>query len=798
MTSTSAPDRTWRIVAAGSWFGLAVAIARCGLVYAMDHYGRGLDEAMTRWRVLERVPWVLAWGLATGIVGAWLLGRAAGSQRVGLRSPSAVARIVIVAAAFLGVLSGWPFDDAYHVPGPGSTRGLATLAVLGSAAVVSAVLLAALVRAQRSSAHWIEPRASSAIALGLALTLGFAAHLLARSPGSSMVVEEVARSIALDSASWTVERARPSAPPHAASLTPSLAYEIDGGELPALVLPPPARVSFVVRDDEQGLRLHAAAGCDLGVARAFERQEDAREIVFRISIDGRPVFEHRRTPWRDEDPSSRAWARLGDGDGLDVAAGSRVTLETAFVGAEPSADIAAHAADVGFGDLVLERRVERPRTRASSAEPNIVLVVMDTLRADRTSLHGSARHTTPVLESLAARGTMFESAFATSSWTWPSTASILTGLEPGAHGVISDAESYLADEIDTLPEVLQREGFTTGAFACNPLVSRSRNFDAGFETFESTPDRFVMSEQILPTVLGWIDAHASTRFFLYLHLVDPHELHRSRDADRARFAGPRPADLAEHALHEYAERLLAGEAREPDGTWRPDLVVPESHARWLDGAYDAAVATGDHALGRVLAKLDELSLRENTVVVFTSDHGEEFLEHGHLQHGQSVHTELVHVPLVIAGPGFEAGRRVTEPVSNRHLAPTLARVGGSRLEVADAIDLRGTVESRPIFLATECGWWAGKRDVPSRAIRLDGFSFHWTPSAEDSARLFDLRADPGELVDIAARDVGLAASLRERLLRHEAEQNALRPRALRSGAGTRELLRATGYAGDER
>jgi len=798
MSSTRASSGTWRVLAAGLWIGLAVAIARLGLVYGMDRIGRALDEAMTRFRVLERVPWVLAWGLLTGIAGAWILQRVSSRDRGSSWSPTSIACIACVAAAFLAVLSGWPLDDAYHVPGPGSSRGLATLSVLGVTALVGAGMLARIVSADRSSESAIEPRTSVAISLGLASALGVGAHFLARSPGSSMVVEEVARSIVLDSASWSVELARPSAPPHAASLTPSFAYEIDGGELPALVMPPPARVSFVVREDEHGLRVHAAAGCDLAAARAFESAESAPIIVFRVSIDGRQVFEHRRTPWEGEEESARAWARLGDGQGLEVAAGSRVTLETTFEDVAPSDEVAARAGEVGFGGLVLERRSDRPRTRASSSEPNIVLVVMDTLRADRTSAYGYARRTTPALESLAARGTVFESAFSTSSWTWPSTASILTGLEPGAHGVISDAESYLADEIDTLPEVLQREGFTTGAFACNPLVSRSRNFDAGFETFESTPDRFVMSEQILPTVLGWIDAHASTRFFLYLHLVDPHELHRSRDADHARFAGPRPADLAEHALHEYAERLLAGEAREPDGTWRPDLVVPESHARWLDGAYDAAVATGDHALGRVLAKLDELSLRENTVVVFTSDHGEEFLEHGHLQHGQSVHTELVHVPLVIAGPGFEAGRRVTEPVSNRHLAPTLAQVGGSRLEVADAIDLRGTVESRPIFLATECGWWAGKRDVPSRAIRLDGFSFHWTPSAEDSARLFDLRADPGELVDIAARDVGLAASLRERLLRHEAEQNALRPRALRSGAGTRELLRATGYAGDER
>src|SRR5690606_17006767 len=113
-----------------------------------------------------------------------------------------------------------------------------------------------------------------------------------------------------------------------------------------------------------------------------------------------------------------------------------------------------------------------------------------------------------------------------------------------------------------------------------------------------------------------------------------------------------------------------------------------------------------------------------TLVVFTSDHGEEFLEHGHLQHGQSLHTELVHVPLVIAGPGVAAGIRAVDPVSNRHLAPTLARVGGARLSLPGAIDLIVAGEARPVYLATECGWWDGARDVPVRAIRADGWSLH--------------------------------------------------------------------------
>lgn len=764
--------RRW--IAAGLWSGIAVASARGAIVWVMDHEVRGLDAGATAARVADRAPWGIAWGLATGVTCAWIL-------RPGTRARPV--RVAAAAALFLAVLSGWPFDDAFHVVGPGSTRGALTLGALAAAAFAGALLLAWCLAVKSFVAETLQRPSAVLIGLGAAVALPALAQTFARDATGPIVAREVARDLAVDASAWTVESARTDAPPHARSLTPSLDNRLDGGELPALVMSPPCRVTFTAGPDEAGLRFHAAAGCDFSVPRAFADARAAPRITWRVRVGERVVLESWRKPFATEDESARAWARLGAGDGVVLAAGDRVTLETEVEGGGGA------ALAVGFGGLTLERHVERARTRASAAEPNVVLVVMDTLRADRTSAHGYARATTPALESLAARGTLFEQAFATSSWTWPSTASLLTGREPAAHGVVSDAECWLADELETLPEVLQARGFTTAAFACNPLVAPSRNFDAGFETFEHAPGRFLTSDQVMPDVLGWLDAHAGARFFLYLHLVDPHELHRARREDLARFAGPRPADLSEHGLHEHAQRLLAG---------APASSVPEAHARWLSDAYDAGVASGDHALSQVLAKLDALSLRETTLVVFTSDHGEELLEHGHLQHGQSVHTELVHVPLVLAGPGVGSGARVAAPVSNRHLAATLARAGGARIGADDALDLRGAVVPQPVFLATECGWWNGARDVAVRALRDDGWSLHCRPDVAGGERLYDLRADPGELADVAAAHPDRVRAMRARIDEHERAQSALRPRAVRAGAGTRELLRATGYAGDDR
>ncbi len=768
---------------------MALAVVRLGLVYAMDHIGRGLDDAMTRWRVGERVPWVLAWALMTGWVGAWML-RAP-------HSATRTMRVLVVAAAVGAVLAGWPFDDAFHIPGPGSMRGSVTLALIAVAALGIALGIA-FVSARAAHTERRARVVSLATALVVCLAAGLAARHANADPGETMTVRVVERDLTGDVGAWTVERARDSAPPRSGSLTASLDVRSDGGEQPALVMPPPCRVVHVVQPDEVGLRLRAAAGCDTAVPSAFATRAAVPTIVFRISIGDRVVLEHRRTPWSGEETAAAVWARLGDGDGVAVHPGDRVTLETDFEGGEPDAAALQATTEVGFGGLALERHDERPRTRATQDAPNIVLVVMDTLRADRTSLHGYARPTTPVLDALAARGMTFENACATSSWTWPSTTSILTGLEPAAHGVISDERCYLADEIETLPEVLQRAGYTTGAFACNPLIAPSRNFASGFEKFEYTAEHFLTSEQVMPSILGWLDAHASVRFFLYLHLVDPHELHRSRATDRARFAGPKPEDLSEHALHEYSERLLAGEGRAADGSWDPRLVVSPEHLRWLSDAYDAAVATGDHALGCVLDRIDALSLRDDTIVLFTSDHGEELLEHGLLQHGQALHTELVHVPLVLAGPGVASGVRVAEPVSNRHVAATLARIGGARIGGIADVDLRHAIAPAPLFLATDSGWWNGSTDVSVRALREDGWSLHCCLDVDGPARLYDIARDPGELTDLAPVHPDRAAAMRARIVAHERELTTLRPRAVRAGSGTRELLRATGYAGDDR
>ncbi len=776
-------------MAAGVWAGIVLAAARCVVVYAMDHVVRGHDVDLTRWRVLHSVPWVLTWSLLIGLACAWLLHKASTSRT------ARTTMTLLCAALMLALLAGWPFDDAYHRPGTGSSRGLAALAALCVAALVGAFALRSAVKRPL-----FATRLALVSSICIAMLVPVAAHVWELRPDSSMTVRNVVHDLCNDVAAWTVEASDPAAPVSSGTITPDFDFHRDVGEMPALLMPPPCRVSLVVPSGFGPLHLVGAAGCDLETAQSSADAAHAPHIVFRVDVDGRQVFEHQRSPWKDEPPSARTWSRFGGGDGIEVAPGARVTLS---VEVEGGSDAQAHdsaAKGIGFGGLALVRQVEMQRTRATMQEPNIVLVVVDTLRADRTTIGGYSRPTTPALERLAARGIVYENACSAASWTWPSTASILTGLDPSEHGVVSDSSCYLPEEVTTLAEALQKNGWTTAAFSANPLIAPSRNFGQGFETFGLSPGAFMTSEQLVPDALAWLEKRGSVRFFLYLHLVDPHEIHRIRDPERAQFAGDPPPGLDEHAMTKYADRILAGES--------PEQVVPPAHLAWLKGGYDAGVATADHWIGRLLDRLDELGLRETTLVAITSDHGEEFLEHGHLKHGQSLYTELVHVPLVIAGPGVGPGARVKTLVSNLDLAATLARAGGVQFGSDTSNDLLHpeAIVPHPVFTSTEYGWWRGPGDGSLRGVRTDGWSLHYDriEGKPDAARaldegrvtLFDLPSDPDEMHDVAAGNRDRALALVAEIERREAVLIARRPKSVAAGSGTLHLLQATGYAGE--
>jgi len=576
--------------------------------------------------------------------------------------------------------------------------------------------------------------------------------------------------------------------PVAGVITPAVSQHTDSADKPALIMPPPSRVELRVPELDGRLLLSAAAGVDKSVRNRMPDGVERIVIEYTARVNGAEVFREQITNERPTpgawDPSRWVWRHVGGEQGLQVEAGDRVELATRLV--EPDASLLdAQALRVGFGGLTLRREFEMTRRRATPEAPNIVLVVMDTLRADRMSCYGYPKLTTPNLDRFASQGVLYEQAFTTSSWTWPSTASILTGLPADAHGVTSNESCTMNLAQTSLAEVLQLRGYKTHAVSCNPLIAPQRYFDQGFETFDYSVPEFRMSDEVMPDVLRWLRANAGSRFFLYLHLADPHTPHRPHPAELARLGGERPANFPERGVDAVAVEWLE----------RPDRELPPDFAQWISDEYNASVATGDRWLGEFLDELDALDLTGQTIVAFTADHGEELLDHGGLGHGHTLQRELVHTPLILRGPSLPRGERRAGVVSNRHLAPTLARLGGAQLEgMNDGLFLLRETAGSAFFQTTKGRWGALKRQALF-GLRTPDWVLHWrdAPGTPD-VRLYR-GTDRAQLENVAPQHPAVVTELLVELKARLAAQREFAPEhTVGVGAAGLETLYAIGYA----
>lgn len=540
------------------------------------------------------------------------------------------------------------------------------------------------------------------------------------------------------------------------------------GNRPALILPPGSEAVFDLPDLGPGTSLA------LSVGLSWDDHEDARGTAKFIGLlDGRVVL-------REEVAIGGPKAERGGwiDHRIDVSGGGALSLRCISEVKGLRSSVAG---------LTVERTRRVPAARSTPEAPNLVLVVVDTLRSDRVSAYGYGRPTAPALEALAARGVLWEDAWSVAPWTWPSTASILTGEEPPEHGVLDRFSCYLADESTTLAEHMRAAGCATVGFSSNPLISVWQNFGQGFEQFES--EDWTRSATFIEPALARLADFGERRFLLYLHLTDPHLPYQPEPDLRERFvsaAGPGSFGLAD-----FGDVLRGGD---PDDPLLADALA------YISQMYDAEVAASDRAIERVVDRLAELGLDDRTIVVVTSDHGEELLEHGQLGHSHQLFRESLIVPLIAAGPGLPAGRRVSTPVQNHRLLPSL-------LEWLDLpataglpapLPLDDTAAAAPaLHFGTEVGEWLGEGTSSRLLARREGDEFVlWMPEGERLA-LFDTAADPAETVDVAAERADAATRARALLERWWERRETDRPPPLAGGEETVEMLRALGYLNDE-
>ena len=600
----------------------------------------------------------------------------------------------------------------------------------------------------------VSTKSLFATAALLALGLGSCSK---EQPRPTLIAREVVQEVMVGEDFWWAVEGKP----RVGVISPSEHYKFDAADLISLVMPSPCEVAFEAPASEGPMRLMLGAGVDRENSKLFKSQHPGR-FEFKVSKNAEVVFETIIDVHKDMDWEELVWQRP-EGGGIVCNPGDKFRLSTRMIAPKiPKAR--KFTPKIGFCDLRFERTEEIERQVSSNDAPNIILIVQDTMRGDRTTMAGYGKDITPNLRELADRGTRFTGAHSTASWTWPATASILTGLLPDAHSVVSNESCYLPTATDTLAEVLQRRGYTTAAFTRNPLVTAEKGFAQGFEKFDSKHE-FAKTSEFLPAINTFLDTQDDTRFFLYLHLADAHSPLESLPAelDRLGLKGVPGVDGAGVEKHVGQINKDLFYVKDYDVLKGFDEAFGEGGLEQVVEVYDGCVASGDYYIGEILKRVESLGLTGKTIVAFTSDHGEEWMEHGMIRHSQGLHKELVQVPMIIAGPGFEEGKVVDQPVSNRQLAYTLALFGGGILnDVSNPIDLSKldsmtAEEVGPVFFSTHHGFWNGKRHKKIFGVREGDWMLHFGQEFEADGktetfgwRLFNVVEDPEELTDLSA------------------------------------------------
>lgn len=412
------------------------------------------------------------------------------------------------------------------------------------------------------------------------------------------------------------------------------------------------------------------------------------------------------------------------------------------------------------GLLVLLMRQPSPQ---AAERPSLIVLVIDTVRADRLSSYGHHRLTTPVLDHVAREGVLFERATSASAWTLPSVSSILSGLPPSAHGVRA-YEDQLPDAVETVAEQLQAAGYHTAFLGVNSLFEAGRNLQQGFDYYFGIDE--ISGEELNQRLQAWLQERPKDKpTFLYVHYFDPHCRYVPPEPYRQLYWPPSEAQRTHRTMTPEQWRLMHECFQLHFNPGEPVLDVD-----YYLSEYDAELRHVDQVVGLFLERLKTVGLYDQSLLVLTSDHGEEFYDHGGYGHGKVLNEHTVHVPLMVKLPrGAQAGRRESGRVSSLDLAPTLLSYAGlpipkrlPGLNLRPVLEGQGTLDpERAVFAETD---YEGKQ----RAVLQGTFKLLVSPNKSRPTALYDLSTDPGEQRDLLKQQPKKVAALTQALEQFEA------------------------------
>jgi len=429
---------------------------------------------------------------------------------------------------------------------------------------------------------------------------------------------------------------------------------------------------------------------------------------------------------------------------------------------------------------------------AEEKQPSIVIIMIDTLRADHMGCYGYPKNTTPNIDGFARQGVVFTDLVAAAPSTGPSVTSILTGKYPDEVGVHKNCDP-LSNKVNMLAERLKKKGYATGAVIANPVAGPLHGFNQGYDFFcstykkkkkdrdweaEATPKdgTYFKANYVTNITIDWINKQEKP-FFLYVHYMDPHVPYLPPYKWRDKMLGD---------AQPLNEEILRNFKFGPTGK----KAISESDMKRMRAQYEGEIAFTDNELSRLFNALDS-----NTFIVLTGDHGEGFLEHGNWRHANSLYQELLHVPLIIKGPGVPQNKRVDFTVSHVDITPTILDfVGAKGGRVLAGQSLLPIIETpkekrkdRALFSILKL------RKQNSTSAKTGPWKLI-LDEKKSNVRLFNIEIDPMELHNLMMQNMEIATPLLDKI--NSRKSKIVPPKEVKDPAIKKEIdnvFRRLGY-----